>query len=124
MMDGSQPKSGQRQKLPNRRLTETRKVQMDDGHTVYLSVGYDPAEPMTPKEVFYDAGLKEGSQLAHQVQDFCVLFSLLLQHGMSAEAVAKSLARKEQPDGSIQYASISGMIVAELGKSPQWQEDT
>ena len=120
-MDRKQPDREERKKLSNRRLNETRKVQTDDGHTVYLSVGYDAAEPMVPKEVFYDAGFKTGSQLEFQVQDFCILFSLLLQYGMTPEQVAKSLARKEQPDGSIQYASISGMIVAELAKAPQWQ---
>lgn len=80
-------------------------------------------DPNTPKEVFYDAGFKSGSQLEFQVQDFCILFSLLLQHGMTPGEVAKSLARKEQPDGALKYASISGMIVAELTKPPQWGAD-
>ena len=121
-MNGNRPSASVRRKLPNRRLSETRKVTTDEGHTVFLSVGYDAAAPGQPREVFYDAGFKEGSQLAFQVQDFCVLCSLLLQFGMTPDAVAKSLARKEQPDGKIQYASISGMIVAELAKPPQWHD--
>jgi hypothetical protein len=122
-MDGVQPKRKMRVKLPNRRLNETRKVKTDDGHTVFLSVGYDATDPTTPKEVFYDAGFKSGSQLEFQVQDFCILFSLLLQHGMTPDEVAKSLARREQPDRALKYASISGMIVAELTKPPQWGAD-
>jgi len=42
------------------------------------------------------------------------MFSLLLQHGLRPEDVAKSLSRSEQPDGAMTYVSIVGLIVAEL----------
>ena len=100
--------------LPTRRLTETRRVETRDGHTIYLSVGFDPSDPKRPREVFYSAGFKSGSQLEFQIQDDCVLLSLLLQHGLRPEDVAKSLACDEQPDGSIARASIVGLIVDEL----------
>ena len=119
-MDGEQPPKKKRHKLPTRRLTETRKVEMESGQTVFLSVGYDPAEPSKPAEVFYSSGFKSGAQLEFQVQDFCILFSLLLQFGMSPAEVAKSLSRKEMPDGELEYASISGAIVAELISPPSW----
>lgn len=109
-----------RKKLPDRRLTETRKVETDLGQTVFLSVGYDPDRPDEPREVFYSSGFKSGSMLEFQVQDFCVLFSLLLQHGMTPDDVAKSLARKENHDGTLSFASISGLIVDELSKPPAW----
>lgn len=110
----------ERKRLPSRRLAETRKVETDQGQTVFLSVGYDPDQPDEPKEVFYSSGFKSGSMLEFQVQDFCVLFSLLLQLGMKPDEVAKSLARKENPDGTLSFASISGLIVNELSQPPAW----
>jgi hypothetical protein len=112
-----------RHNLPTRRLTETRKITTPDGHTIHLSIGYDPHENGRPREVFYSAGFKSGSQLEFQIQDACVMLSLLLQHGHRPEDVAKSLARDEQPDGSLAYASITGLIVAELVNSSLAQSD-
>lgn len=103
-----------RHNLPTRRLAETRKVVTPDGHTIHLSVGFDPREEGRPREVFYSAGFKSGSALEFQTQDACVLISLLLQHGLRPEEVAKSLARAAQPDGSLAYASITGLIADEL----------
>lgn len=40
--------------------------------------------------------------------------SLLLQLGMTPAQVGRSLAREEQPGGLITYASIIGLIAAEL----------
>ena len=113
-----------RHDLPARRLCETRRVETPEGHTIHLTVGYDPAEPDRPREVFYSGGFRSGSQLEFQVQDACVLISLLLQHGLTADAVLKSLAKTEQPglwlDGDEEpeaetvHASHVGLIVAEL----------
>jgi hypothetical protein len=122
-MDGQEPGKTERHMLPTRRLTETRKVEIETGQTVFLSVGYDPDQPTKPIEVFYSSGFKSGVQLEFQVQDFCILFSLLLQYGMTPAEVAKSLARNEMPDGSLEYASISGAIVAELISPPSWATD-
>jgi len=103
-----------RHDLPARRLTETLKVTTPEGHTVHLSVGYDPNEHLRPREVFYSGGFRSGSALEFQIQDACVLLSLLLQHGHRPEDIGKSLARTEQPDGSMAYASMIGLIVDEL----------
>ncbi len=103
-----------RHDLPTRRLTETRKIITPEGHTIHLSIGFDPHEDGRPREVFYSAGFRSGSQLEFQIQDACVLLSLLLQHGHRPRDVAKSLARAEQPDGSMAYGSIIGIIVDEL----------
>ncbi len=105
-----------RHNLPTRRMTQTRKINTADGHTVYLSVGYDPRVPSRPREVFYSAGFKSGSQLEFMVQDACVLISLLLQHGHLPAEIAKSLSCVEQPDGTSAHGSIVGLITEELSK--------
>ena len=105
-----------RHDLPNRRLTQTRKIRTAEGHTVHLSVGYDPNEDTRPREVFYSAGFKSGSQLEFQLQDACVLISLLLQHGHRPDGIVKSLARRERPTGGMEYASVIGLIAEELTK--------
>ena len=103
-----------RHALPTRRLAENRQFTTVEGHTVHLSIGYDPAEPDRPREVFYSGGFKSGSQLDFQMQDACILFSLLLQHGLLPHEIAKSLSQVEQPDGSYASASLIGMIAEEL----------
>ena len=105
-----------RHDLPKRRLTETRRIETSDGHTIHLSVGYDPNEDGRPREVFYSAGFKSGSALEFQIQDACVLISILLQHGHRPDDIAKFLARTERPDGAIAYASVTGLIADELVK--------
>ena len=106
-----------RHQLPNRRLGENIKLTTSDGHTVHLTVGFDPEEIDRPREVFYAGGFRSGSALEFQIQDTCVMISLLLQHGHKPKEIAKSLAREEQPDGSMQYASVTGLIVEELVRS-------
>ena len=113
-----------RHDLPARRLCETRRVQTPEGHTIHLTVGFDPEEPDRPREVFYSGGFRTGSQLEFQVQDACVLISLLLQHGHRPATILKSLAQTEKPGLWIEgdqepapetvHASHVGLIVAEL----------
>ncbi|GGX72418.1 hypothetical protein GCM10007385_46490 [Tateyamaria omphalii] len=110
MKDAPEP----RHNLPGRRPSETLTIETPDGHTIHLSVGYDPKEDGRPREVFYSAGFRSGSALEFQIQDACVLISLLLQHGHRPEDIAKSLARAEQPDGTMAYASVTGLIANEL----------
>ena len=106
-----------RHNLPKRRLTETRRIETPDGHTIHLSVGYDPNEDGRPREVFYSAGFKSGSAREFQIQAASVLISILLQHGHRPDEIAKSLARTARPDGAIAYASITGLIADELVKA-------
>lgn len=112
MPDRDRPRP--RHTLPTRRINETRRIISPDGHTIYLTIGFDPSDPTRPREVFYSSGFKSGSALEFQIQDACVLISLLLQHGHRPKEIAKSLARAEQPDGSMSYASITGLIAHEL----------
>ncbi len=113
-MDDYRDQPEPRYDLPTRRLTETRKITTVHGHTVYLSLGYDPRDPNRPREIFYSAGFKSGSQLEFMVQDACVLISLLLQNGHMPADIAKSLSRVEQPDTSFAHGSIVGLITEEL----------
>ena len=115
-MDDDKNTPDPRHVLPTRRLTETRRIETRDGHRIFLSIGFDPEEPTQPREVFYSAGFKSRSQLEFQIQDDCVLLSLLLQHGLRPEDVAKSLARAEQPGGTMARASIVGLIVDKLAR--------
>jgi hypothetical protein len=103
-----------RHDLPDRRLTATRKLTTKEGFAIHLSIGYDPNEDGRPREIFYSGGFKSGSQLEFQIQDACVLISLLLQHGFLPTDIAKSLAREEKPDGDLDYASLIGLIVQQL----------
>ncbi|WP_299085881.1 hypothetical protein [uncultured Ruegeria sp.] len=103
-----------RHQLPTRRLAENRQFTTPEGHTVHLSVGYDPDEQDRPREVFYSGGFRSGSQLEFQVQDSCILFSLLLQYGLRPDEISKSLSRVELPDGSNACASLIGRIAEEL----------
>lgn len=111
-----------RHAIPNRRISETRKVVTLDGASVYLTIGYDPNEPLRPREVFYSSGLRSGSQLEFQVQDICVLLSLMLQYGFASSQLVKSLAKREKPDRSAEYASVTGLITHQLTLPPSWSE--
>lgn len=133
--EGAPPEAGRpdyrhapesRHDLPDRRLCETRRVSTPERHTIHLTVGYDPEERDRPREVFYSGGFRSGSQLEFQVQDACVLISLLLQHGLRPADILKSLARTERPGLRIEgdeapasetlHASHIGLIVDELAR--------
>ena len=85
-----------------------------------MSIGYDPAEPARPREVFYDAGYRSGADLEFAVQDLCVVLSLLLQHGVEAREIGRSLSVSWGPDDAPHHGSLAGTITAELTVPPQW----
>lgn len=111
-----QNKPQPRHDLPTRRLSQTRKITTPEGQTIHLSIGYDPHEDGRPREVFYSAGFRSGSQLEFLVQDACVLISLLLQHGHKPDEIVKSLSRVEQPSGDIAHGSLIGIIAQDLAQ--------
>lgn len=113
----------ERQMLPGRRHHETRKVYAPNSQVLHLSIGYDPRDPDTPKEVFYSAGLKCGSDLEYHMQDMCVLISQLLQRGVSPEEISKSLSRQERPGGDVTFATLTGFVLSEIGKPAMWSEE-
>lgn len=106
--------------LPTRRVSENRRLIMHGVHKVYLTLGYDPQHPQRPREVFYSGGFRSGSDLEYQMQDVCVMLSLLLQHDVAPEAIAKSMARRETALGEMEYATIVGCITEEIAKPPIW----
>ena len=119
MPDGHLP----RHALPTRRISETRRILLRGTHKVYLTIGFDPAEPERPREIFYSGGFRYGSDLEYEMQDVCVMISLLLQHGVEAKAIAKSLAKRETAFGEMEYATLVGGIVEEIEKPPVWVDD-
>ena len=79
-----------RRKLPNRRHAMTQAIQWGN-HCFHVSVGYDP-DTGDVMEVFYASGMKEGTDIHNTAQDACVMVSLLLQLGMTAPEIGKSLS--------------------------------
>jgi|SRR5579863_4948333 len=101
----------ERTRLPNRRLGETREIEFirSDGKVVAYeaTVGFNPTG--APKEIFL-LGAKDGSDMAAVLSDTAVALSVALQHGVSARAMAASIARRPiELDGPpIRAASIVG----------------
>ncbi|WP_299082933.1 hypothetical protein [uncultured Ruegeria sp.] len=111
-----------RQPLPDRRLAETRRVETPQGHTAFISVGYQPSSPLKPREVFYCEGFKSGSDLEYHMQDMCVLISLLLQFDMTPSDIARSLSRRKTEMGEVAYASLVGWVLEAVCQPPQWAD--
>ena len=112
-----------RKVLPDRRLAETRRVETPQGHTAFVTIGYDPASPIKPREVFYSGGFRSGSDLEYHLHDLCVLISLLLQHGVAASFLSRSIARKTSALGGEEYASLAGWLVDAVSVPPSWTDE-
>lgn len=85
-----------RTRLPNRRHAETTDLPIG-GMSIAATIGFDRAG--NAAEVFLSGG-KDGSGLAAILHDAAVIISIALQHGVPAEALAKSVARlPERLDG-------------------------
>lgn len=81
-------------------------------HAFDITIGLDPTSGAAI-EVFYADGQRGGSQLQHAIQDACVLISLLLQHGVQARDIAKSLSTMPV-HGKPEFATVVGVIVGAL----------
>ena len=79
-----------RRRLPGRRPSETRTLHAGN-LTFAATVGFDPVDGR-PREVFL-TGAKDGTDMAAILDDASVVISVALQHGISAAALAKSVAR-------------------------------
>ena len=79
-----------RRRLPNRRPSESRSLAVGN-LTFAATVGFDPQDGR-PREIFL-AGAKDGTELAAILDDASVVISVALQYGISAAALAKSVAR-------------------------------
>lgn len=79
--------------------------------SVIFDVGYQSDRP---KLVNYSSGVVAGSELERNYTDLCDLISLLMQRDVSASIIAKSLAKVEQPDGTITRASVAGFLMDKI----------
>jgi hypothetical protein len=90
------------------------------GHAVLLQVPDGvPAEWVPedgrPRELFLTAG-KEGSLINAMLADAAVVISVALQHGISAQSLAKSVGRL--PDGQVTPADLDQGKPARIPASP------
>jgi len=98
-----------RDRLPNRRPNETTTL-VFGGMSFAVTIGVFPDG--RPGEVFA-SGAKTGCDLDYLLDDACVALSLLLQHGLSPAALAKSMGRAG--DGATP-ASIIGALADRLAE--------
>jgi len=102
-----------RHRLPNRRPSRVETVEVA-GQTFTATVGFDP-ETDRPCEVFLTAG-KEGSLINAMLADAAVVISVALQHGVSAQSLAKSVGRL--PEGQVTPADLDRGEPARIPASP------
>ncbi|CCG42456.1 TSCPD domain-containing protein [Magnetospirillum molischianum] len=100
-------------RLPHRRPVVTEKIDAF-GKALFISAGLDPATGQV-KEVFF-AGGKEGSAMDAIMADVGVVISVALQHGVPAEALARSIARI--PLSPLRPEELDGRPVATVPASP------
>src|SRR5437868_4194116 len=84
-----------RRRLPNRRAALTESIVVG-GIAYSATIGFD--ELGRPREIFLH-GAKHGSGMAAILDDVSVVVSVAMQHGVSAEALARSVSRIPQGDG-------------------------
>jgi ribonucleoside-diphosphate reductase alpha chain len=84
------------------------------GQIFTATIGFDPEDGRS-REVFLTAG-KEGSLINAMLADAAVAISVALQHGVSAQALAKSIGRL--PEGPVTPADLDGGKPARIPASP------
>lgn len=102
-----------RQRLPSRRPSETRKIDAF-GRSLFVSAGFDPATGMV-SEVFF-GGSKDGSAMDSIMGDVAVVISVALQYGVPVEALARSIARI--PLAPLRPQDLDGRPVDTIPASP------
>ena len=123
---------GPRETLPSRRRSEARRIEWvsplnPDGwpQKIYITIGYDEADALTPREIFYDAGYKSGSDMETLLRDLCIVISVLLQHdGVSIGGFMGSISREVNlRTDLVEMGSIVGVLLKELNTPPQWMDE-
>ncbi len=102
-----------RKRLPSRRPSHTETLEVD-GQVVTATIGFDPKTDR-PCELFLTAG-KEGSLINAMLADAAVAISIALQHGVSAQALAKGVGR--MPPGPVTPAELDQGQPGRLPTSP------
>jgi hypothetical protein len=106
-----------RTRLPDRRRNAIRDIAFC-GRAFTVCVGYDDAG--RPLEVFAD-GQKTGSAMAAFIDDACIVISVALQHGLTPEALARSISTVPVWEDGVKgegAASPVGAILAALEPAP------
>ena len=123
---------GQRKPLSSRRRSDARRIEWisplnPDGwpQKIYVTIGYDEADALTPREIFYDAGYKSGSDMETLLRDLCIVLSVLLQHdGVELDLFMSSISREvNMRTDQVEMGSIVGVLLKELNTPPQWAEE-
>jgi hypothetical protein len=83
-----------RRELPQRRHCQTFNLEFW-GQLWHVTVGYYDFEMNEPGEIFVNAGKRAGTDLDVMTRDASILFSLLLQHGVSLSELSHSLTRNQ-----------------------------
>ena len=95
--------------LPTRRPSLTHDAAWGD-HPIRVTVGYDLHG--APREVFADT--ERGGDMQASLSDCCIIISIALQHGVTPDALAKSLGRVPtwvNGDPALGAASPVGVIL-------------
>ena len=92
------------ERLPNRRPNQTMDL-VYDGTLYAVTVGFQP-DTGEPREIFTH-GARVGSNMDGILDDACILLSLLLQHRVEPEALARSMGRLGRGG---QAASVIGAL--------------
>ena len=88
--------TSRRRRLPHRRRSENRRL-VWAGQTIFLTVGYG-SDGTEPKEIFYSAGYRSGSDMAALVSDLCIALSVMLQHeGVTVASLSRSMGQAFDP---------------------------
>ena len=114
--------TSRRRRLPHRRRSENRRL-VWAGQTIFLTVGYG-SDGTEPKEIFYSAGYRSGSDMAALVSDLCIALSVMLQHeGVTVASLSRSMGQAfDLRTGDPMPASILGILLEELSRPPAWAD--
>jgi hypothetical protein len=88
---------------------------------IFVTIGFDE-DAITPREIFYDAGYKSGSDMETLLRDLCIVLSVLLQHeGVQVETFMSSISREVNVrNGEVELGSLVGVLLQELRRPPEW----
>lgn len=112
MLPGNRRPALRRQRLPNRREAFIQTIEVG-GRRYEAAVGFDPLTG-EPREIFL-SGARDGTDMAAILADTSVVVSVALQHGVSAQALALSIARKPGwPDDDSAPSEAASVIGAAL----------
>lgn len=121
MSDAAPKPARERERLPSRRVSETRKLHWAE-RTIFVTIGYGGADHLEPREIFYNGGYRSGSDMEALVSDLCIALSVMLQHeGITAATLGKSMGEAfDLLTGDPVPASILGLLLEELSRPPDW----